>query len=270
MANINKLKQRLKELEQGKRANEFAKLLWKPKEGPPQTVRIVPYKFNPDSPFIELKFYYNLAGKGHFLAPCTFGLKDPVLEYVQELRSSGGSAEKALAQKLSPTDRIYVPIIVRGEEDKGVRYWGFGLTVYKLLLGLIDDENWGDITSLVDGNDIKIEFHKTSNKKNMKTGEFFPETIIKPVPKKTPAIDPNNKELMAKLSDQTDIKQVFQLKTYDELKAIIDEWLNPVDSAANPTADVGDSVEASVSAEPTPKMDEAAVAAKFDEYFKTS
>ena len=46
--NVQKLADRLKKFEDGAKASEFAKLLWKPKEGP-QTVRIVPYKFDPEN-----------------------------------------------------------------------------------------------------------------------------------------------------------------------------------------------------------------------------
>ena len=128
MANIKALAARLKQFEDGQKANEFSKLIWRPKEGI-NNVRIVPYKFNPDSPFIELQFYYNLGGK-HYLAPITFGKPDPVQEAIETLLASGDESHKIVAKKLAPTTRTYAPIIVRGEEEKGVRFWGFGVHVY--------------------------------------------------------------------------------------------------------------------------------------------
>lgn len=227
--NVQKLAARLKEFEDGQKANELSKLLWKPKEGL-QTIRIVPYKFNPDSPFIELKFYYNLGGK-HYLAPCTFGKPDPILEVIEALRSSGSNEEKEIAAKLTPTARTYAPVLVRGEEDMGVRFWGFGVTVYKQLLKLMTNAKWGDITSWTEGNDIDVEFHKESKKKNAK-GQSFPETTITPCPQKTPVVDPTRRDLMEKLKDQNDILQIFPLKSYDELKEAVEKWLHPEDADA--------------------------------------
>ena len=226
--NVQKLAARLKEIEDGQKASGFAKLLWKPKEGL-QVVRIVPYKFNPDSPFIELKFYYNLAG-AHYLAPCTFGKPDPIMEVIETLRSSGSDEEKQIAAKMNPTVRTYAPVIVRGEEDLGVRFWGFGIVVYTQLLKLTTKPAmWGDITSLTDGNDLEVEFHKVGKKKNNK-GESFPDTTITPYPTKSSVVDPSRRDLIEKVKDQTDINQIFPLKSYEELKDIVDKWLHPENS----------------------------------------
>jgi hypothetical protein len=229
--NVQALAARLKEFEDGQKASEFAKLLWKPKEGL-QTVRIVPYKHNPDSPFIELKFYYKLAGQ-NYLAPCTFGKPDPVLEVIEALRASGSNEEKAIAAKLNPTARTYAPVLVRGEEDQGVRFWGFGVTVYKQLLKLMTNPKWGDITSWTEGNDIDVEFHKESKKKNA-AGQSFPETTITPCPQKTPVVDPTRRDLMEKLKDQANILSIFPLKSYDEIKAAVDKWLHPENEVETP------------------------------------
>ncbi len=44
--------------------------------------------------------------------------------------------------------RVFAPVIVRGEEDKGVRMWEFGKEIYMQLLGIADDEDYGDPTGL--------------------------------------------------------------------------------------------------------------------------
>ena len=280
--NVQKLAARLKEFEDGQKASEFAKLLWKPKEGL-QTVRIVPYKFNADSPFIELKFYYNLGGN-HYLAPCTFGKPDPILEVIETLRSSGSNEEKEIAAKLNPTARTFAPVIVRGEEDQGVRYWGFGVTVYKQLLKLMTNAKWGDITSWTEGNDIDVEFHKESKKKNAK-GQSFPETTITPCPQKTPVVDPTRRDLMEKLKDQTDILQIFPLKTYEELQNAVNAWLYPSDgseaaeAASAPASQATAPVARSVTAAPaaaSPPTSTAGVAPageklanEFEKFFQT-
>jgi hypothetical protein len=235
MIDIAKLVQKLKDFDDGEKASQSKRFLWKPKEGE-QKVRIVPYSFTPDMPFIELKFYYNI-GDTHYLAPCTFGKPDPILEYIETLRNSGSQTQAQIAREISPQSRYYVPIIVRGEEDQGVKFWGFSVTVYKKLMELmIDTENWGDITSLTEGNDIKVVFKKVSNKKNVKTGKPFPETTISPVPKKTPAVDPTKPELLEKIQNQVNINDLFPLKSYEELKAIADRFFNPPTESASASA----------------------------------
>ena len=224
--NIAKYASRLKEKEEGAKASEFAKLLWKPEEGQ-QTIRIIPYKFDPDNTIIELKFYYKFAGTNKtFLAPCTFGKPDPILEAVETLRSGGSDADKKLAKEFSPVTRYYVPIIVRGQEEKGVKFWGFGVQTWTQLVKLVTNPKWGDITSLIEGNDLDIEFHKVGNKKNAK-GEAFPETTVIPCPQKTPAVSQSRRDLMKKLDEQTDILTIFPLKSYEELKSIMESYLNP-------------------------------------------
>jgi len=257
--NVAKLAERLKQFEDGAKASEFAKLLWKPKEGT-QTVRLIPYKFNPEVPFIELKFYYKLGGN-NYLAPCTFGKPDPIMETIEDLRSSGSNEEKDTAAKLAPVTRTYVPVIVRGEEDQGVRFWGFGVQVYKQLLKLMTNAKYGDITSWTEGRDIEVEFHKESNKKG-KDGKSFPETTILADPNVSPVVDPTRRDLMEKLKEQTDILTIFPLKSYDELKAAVEKWLNPtaepVVDPVQPTAPMSAPPKAAPAATSTPATPPAA------------
>ena len=269
--NVQALADRLRQFEEGAKASEFAKFLWRPKEGL-QTVRIVPYKLNPGNPLIELKFYYKLGGH-NYLAPCTFGKPDPILETIDTLRASGSNEEKDLAAKLAPVTRTYTPVIVRGEEELGVRFWGFGVQVYKQLLKLMTNTKYGDITSYTEGRDIEVEFHKISKKKNAK-GESFPETTILADPNTTPVVDPTRRDLMEKVVDQIDILTIFPLKTYDELKAAVEKWLNPEPTASAPaSAPVAQSPTATpVAAQATitpasNAVNSEAVAAEFEQFF---
>lgn len=258
--NVQTLADRLKKFEEGSKNSELSKLLWKPKEGE-QFIRIVPYKYNPENPFIELKFYYKLAG-GNYLAPCTFGKLDPVLECLNKLRESGSEEEKKLAFEMKPADRYYVPIVVRGEEHLGVRFWGFGVQVYKQLLGLMINPHWGDITSLAEGNDLQVNFKKIGAKKNIKTGQPFPDTTITPLPQKTPVVDPTRRDLMEKVKDQKNILDIFPLKSYDELKVIVERWLFPDADASMPDPDVAltPEQEAAAAAQASPSAETGATA----------
>ena len=56
---INAIRGRLNKLQNTQKKSDA---LWKPTPGKSQ-VRIVPYKFNKDNPFIELYFHYNVNNK---------------------------------------------------------------------------------------------------------------------------------------------------------------------------------------------------------------
>jgi hypothetical protein len=242
---INKVKARLNSLQNKDRKSD---LLWKPSPGK-QVVRIVPYKHNKDNPFIELKFHYNLNGKT-YLSPDTFNKPDPIVEFANKLKKSGDKEEWQFARKLEPKMRTFAPVLVRGQEKEGVKFWGFGKQVYQAILSYIADPDYGDITDLKAGRDLVVEFRTAEE-----TGKSFPETTIRPKPNQTPACDINDKELIAKIGDQADILELFELPEYSTLKEAMDTWLNeePAEEKVAATAAVpGAEAEA-------PKADEKAL-----------
>ena len=60
------------------------------------------------------------------LSPETWGEKDPIALFAKKLREEYSKENYLLAKKLDAKTRIFAPVIVRGEEDKGVRLWQFG------------------------------------------------------------------------------------------------------------------------------------------------
>jgi hypothetical protein len=96
--------------------------LWKPGVGE-YKIRGLAWKNAPEgSPIIEKWFYYLGNGPG-ILTPNQFGKPDPIQDLIRKLYSSGKPEDKTLAKKLLPKMRAYLPIIVRGEEAKGVQVW---------------------------------------------------------------------------------------------------------------------------------------------------
>jgi hypothetical protein len=225
--NIDLLKKRLGEISNKNKRNNC---LWKPSDGT-QNIRLVPYKEQPDNPFIELKFHYDFNGKT-YLSPSTFGRPDPIVEIAQQLRKSGDPDDYKLGTKLMPKLRIYAPVIVRGEEDEGVRFWGFGKTVYQSLLGFVADEDYGDITDIKEGNDITVEYIPKEQ-----TGKNFPETQIRPRPKKTKVGDAS---VIEAIKNQPSIMDMYEEPSYDELKTALEKYLNPEDGSSNDDSDVDD------------------------------
>ena len=214
---LSKLKSRLSSLSN---TNQKSNLIWKPKPGK-QVVRIVPYKFVPENPFIELKFHYNINGKT-YLSPDSFGRPDPIVEFSNRLKKTGDKEDWKMGRKMEPKMRTFAPVIVRGEENEGVKFWGFGKQVYQELLSIISDPDFGDITDLTSGRDIVVEF-KTGDE----SGKSFPETNIRVKPNVSLAVDPKNVQLIEALKSQVNILDLFPEFSYDELKDVMDKWLNP-------------------------------------------
>jgi|10_taG_2_1085330.scaffolds.fasta_scaffold79397_1 hypothetical protein len=217
---LNAIRKRLGQLQT---TNNRTSSLWKPQPGKTQ-IRIVPYELNKDNPFIELFFHYNLNNRS-YLSPISFGRPDPIEEFAQKLRASGNKEDYQLSRKLEAKMRTFAPVIVRGEEKSGVKFWGFGKTVYQELLSIIADPDYGDITDPVNGRDVVVEFLSAEE-----TGASFPKTNIRVKPNQTPVSD--DPELLELVKKQQDIREIYQEQSYDDLTEILNEWLNPDETSS--------------------------------------
>ena len=208
--------------------------LWKPTPGKHQ-IRLVPYKFNEENPFIELYFHYNINNKS-YLSPMSFGRPDPIVEFADKLKRMGDKEDWKAAKKMEPKLRTFVPVLVRGEEGEGVRFWGFGKTVYQEILGYMADPDYGDITDPTTGRDITVEIVSAED-----SGTSYPVTTIRVKPKETPLVE-SAEETKKFLTSQMEITDLYQELTYSELKSVLEGWLNP-------SATGDDELETSVSAQ---------------------
>lgn len=218
MIDLAKIKSRLSAFE-NKNSNK-TQLIWKPKPGK-QVVRIVPYKYEPTNPFIELKFHYGINSKT-YLSPDSFNRPDPIVEFSNRLKKTGSKEDWRTGRNMEPKMRTFVPVIVRGEEAEGVRFWGFGKQVYQEILSIMADPDYGDITDPATGKDIVVEF-KTADE----IGKNFPETSIRVKPNSTTAVDPTNADAVNSLRNQVNILDLFPELSYDELKNVMNAWLHP-------------------------------------------
>ena len=197
--------------------------LWKPKPGK-NTIRIVPYQFNKENPFVELLFHYNI-GRKQYLSLETFGENDPIVEFAEKLKSTGDKNDWKLSKKLEPKLRTFVPIVVRGEEAEGVKFWGFGKQIYQELLSFIADPDYGDITDVSGGRDIIVDYQTPKEANNT-----FGKITIRIKPNPSPVTTEKAiAELIAK--GQTDINTIYTKTTYDELKTALEGWLSPENQA---------------------------------------
>jgi hypothetical protein len=219
---LSLLKQKLDGLQQKnapKEKTDYAKIKWTPKIGK-QQIRIVPSAFNKSNPFTELKIYYGITNKV-MLSPQNFGEKDPIALFASKLREDYNKENFVLAKKLDPKVRVFVPVIVRGEEELGVRLWEFGKSVYEELLSLATDEEIGDYTDIVNGRDLTIETVGPDA-----TGTKYNKSSIR-VKLKTSSLSDDKSQVEKWLSDQPNPTNSFKKYNFEEMKSALEKWLTP-------------------------------------------
>jgi len=234
---LNALKKKLDTLQTPQSSGgkiDYSTIFWKPTIGK-QQIRIVPSAYDASNPFTELKFHYGITNKV-MISPSNYGEKDPIQLFADKLRNGEYDKENyVLAKKLDAKNRIFVPVVVRGEEDKGVRLWQFGKMVYEELLALAIDDEIGDYTDIVGGRDLTVEtvgpestgtsYNKSSVRVRLKTSPLSEDAAL--VEKYTNE-QPNPKE------------GLFKRYSYDEMKTALEQWLSPEDNegeiAQNPTS----------------------------------
>ena len=198
---------------------DYSKIFFKPKPGKYQ-IRIVPSKFDKSNPFREVYFHYGFS-KGPILALTNWNEKDPIVEFAKNLRKSSDKEDWMLAKKIEPKLRYFAPVLVRGEESQGVRLWEFGKLIYEQLLGIAADEDYGDYTDITDGRDFTIEAVE-----DVVAGRKGVKCNIRVKPKTSPISD--DAALVTKaLEEQPDILGINKHYSFDELKDLLDKWLNP-------------------------------------------
>jgi hypothetical protein len=212
--NLDAIRARLNKLQGTQKTSDS---LWKPTVGKHQ-LRLVPYKFNKEIPFIELYFHYNINNKS-YLSPASFGRPDPIVEFADKLKRMGGKEDYREAKKMEPKLRTFVPVLVRGLEHEGVKFWGFGKTVYQELLGYFADPDYGDLSHPLNGRDIVVEYTAPEG------GASYPTTGIRVKPNSTKLHDEDAK-IKDLLENQKDITSIYSELSYDELKKILENWLS--------------------------------------------
>jgi hypothetical protein len=202
--------------------NSRRNTMWRPQEGEEATVRVLSFPDNDGQPFQERWFYYNIGNNPGLLAPYQFGKPDPIQELINKLRDDGTKESYELAKKLYPKMRCYAPVLVRGEEERGVRLWSFGKTVYQSLLNIMLDEDYGDITDHQTGRDVKVICTKPP-------GRMWATTEVRPRGKQTPLAEA--KQIKEWIDNIPDLDDIYTLKSYEELEKTVNDWLNGDDAA---------------------------------------
>ena len=219
--NLDKMRNKLSSIQNRgeKRTSQF----WRPADGD-QSIRIVPTADG--DPFKEFWFHYNVGKNAGFLSPKkNFGEDDPLDAFVRQLFNEGTEDSIKMAKNLMARQRFFSPVIVRGEEDQGVRLWGYGKQVYTQLLELVLNPEYGDITDPETGTDLVLNYGKPA-------GMAYPQTKIMPS-RRTSQIckDISPEECANLLESVPDFTTVFERKTPEDVQRMLDEYLSDDESA---------------------------------------
>ncbi len=194
---------------------------WKPEEGTHQIRLVCP---ETGDPFFEAYYHYSMGAEGRttVLSPRTFGEDDPIAEYGTSLWKEGTDASKEAAKRFWPKMRIFAPVVVRGEEDKGVRWWGFSRTTYQALLDVVLDPEYGDITDTETGTDIRIDYGK-------KSGQSFPTTDVRPM-RRTSPLAKTEEEVNTLLESIKTADEIFEVASYEDCEKVLNETLGDTET----------------------------------------
>ena len=219
---LNKIKSRLDNLNQAAKPKQTEKkdytlIYWKPKAEGKYQIRFVPSKINKDNPFQEVFMHYGV-GKYPIVALTNWGEDDPIVDFTKKLRKSSESENWRLAKQLDPKMRVFAPVIVRGEENKGVRLFEFSKTIYMELLSIADDEDYGDFTDVAEGFDFVVNASKVQDRPGFALS-------LRPKPKQTP-LSSDASQITTWLENQPILLEERYKYTYDKLKEELQNFIS--------------------------------------------
>ena len=236
---LDKINSALDRLDNKGGGNQQNDALVKLDEGEHQ-IRIAPYKHDLDMPFRELWFHFKIGGRT-FLCPNKMkGEPDPICDFAttcwNEYTKTNDESYKEMFKAMAPTLRVYVPIVVRGQEDKGIRWWSISpRTTYKEILNHVRSglRQNVDITDAAEGLDLMVTVEPGFN------GWLMPTTIttaLKPTP-----LAGTKAEIETIIDSVTEVETLFEYSPVEEMKIALDKHINPnaddSDSSAGATRD---------------------------------
>lgn len=219
--------------------SENSKWFWSPpKSGEETDVRILPYQFGTD-PFSELYFHYKLGNKGPLLCPkSTFGGKEecPVCDFVEDLfeqaRAEYKKGNKKNMQYTQAMDiraklRVHCPIVVRGKESEGVKFWRFTETVYTTITAFYLNKTYGELQDVFQGRDLTVKALKKGP-----NDKYEPAPSVVPSGSATPLSE--DKAFAANLIKSVpDVFTIVERKNEMEIKAILEAYIENVSPASS-------------------------------------
>jgi len=206
---------------------------WKPTLDKTSLIRLVPP--TSDEPLEDLHFHY-LDNRGYLCPKRNFNEDCPVCDFASKLWREGKDKDddsiKNAAKQLFVRQRFFANVIDREEENPSVKIWAFSRGVYETILKMFLDEDYGDITDLKNGHDLKVEYTKPGGKR-------YPETTVTPRPQKTPFLPgKSSKEIKELLSASPVLMDLYERVSSNDMKRVLDEYLSDDESAESGSEEI--------------------------------
>ena len=234
---MKKMKAKYAALQNRGRGGGNKSMWFRPQDGE-QVIRIVPTADG--DPFKEFWLHYGVGKNPAFLSlKRNYGQDDPIDNFVRALYNEGDEESIKMAKSISAKQRFFSPVLVRGEEDKGVRIWGYGKQVYEQLLNLVLNPEYGDITDVDTGTDLTLQYGKPA-------GAQFPQTNLTPR-RKSSGLTNTAEETTELLESIPDIEGSFDKKTFDEMQTILDNFMNVEDDSTGTSQYGGNAIDDALS-----------------------
>lgn len=183
-------------------------------------VRVAPA--DDGDPFKTYFFHYGVGDSPGFLCPKkNFNESCPVCDFASQLWREGTDESRVMAKALFVRERHFSPVLVRGEEKEGIRFWAYGKEVYEYLIGLCLNPDYGDITDLDTGTDIVVTVSQPE-------GQRFPKTTCQPKRKSSKFCDSMDKKTCTEvLKSAPVLTDLMVRKTPEEVQGLLAKvWLN--------------------------------------------
>ena len=205
------------------------------------TIRIAPYKHDLEMPFQEMWFHFGIAGRT-FLCPTKMkGESDPICDFAtkcwDQFKQTNDESFKEMFKNMAAKNRAYIPIVKRGEEEKGIRWWSISpRTTYKDILDLVKSayRQGVDITDENEGLDLVVNMEHGFNNW-LVPGNII--TALKPSP-----LAPKE-DIPGIIDSVKPIDELFQFSPIEEMKLALEKHINPnaddSDSSAGTSFDFG-------------------------------
>lgn len=212
----------LKNPKRGRRRNAF----FSPREtDTTYRVRVVAFPDNDGKPFRSIKVYKNIKGWRGLTAPFQFNEDDPVqdvIDVLQEKRSeaSGTEAEEYnnILKKLYPRDQYFALVLDRENPDDGLKLWRISQTIVQQLYSFILDEDYGDITDVENGFDIKVKKIEQNGKNTIQ---------VTPAPRPSPLLeDADSDDVEELIENAPEWQKLLGPPSFDELKDLVTAFVN--------------------------------------------
>tara|TARA_Y100000389_G_C17467694_1_gene527140 strand:- start:5294 stop:6061 length:768 start_codon:yes stop_codon:yes gene_type:complete len=167
----------------------------------------------------KIDFHWNIGTSKMVVCPSLYGRPCPICEYLDGQPDSDDKKKK-----LAKT-RHFLPVIIRGKEHEGPKWWGFSKTVLNTIAGFYKNKYYGDISHVHQGNDINITFPKDSDTPN-----------LMPIPVKSPLmVDEHGLQDDEKINTLRSLvkplNDVFIELPYDAIQKILDKSITVVNAS---------------------------------------